>query len=214
MYIKENMTDATIDDYLAKVDNNIVPTVVVTKANKKRKTADTQAADNLKQKARLHCKCPEQWRSVSKYNPKRMTEFVQEQEFNQQQALYESLFSFAHRVFALVVDKVSLGNGFIQTEIENDLTLRQCIEEEGSRFVQFMNNRWKLAALTSVDVFNGKRTQMLTEPTPEAVIEEEKDEETNPNRKEFGGRQDNFVVPQEPRNDETDITTPEDSTTS
>ena len=53
------------------------------------------------------------------------------------------------------------------------MSLRKAIEAEGGRFVQFLNNRWKLVALTSVDIFNGKRQQMLEEPVATEIEIEE-----------------------------------------
>ena len=120
----------------------------------------------------MYCKCPEQWKAISRYSPKRLSEFINEREFDNQQQLYETIFSFAHRLFAMTMDKMSLGNGHVQTELESDVSLRQAIEQEGSILVQFLTNKWKIAALTSVDVFNGKRQQMLSEPIDEPVIEE------------------------------------------
>ena len=67
-----------INEYMTPPGPTVEP-VTVTKGNKKRKKPST---DDLKQKARFHCKCPEQWKPVSKYNAKRMTEFVEESEFN------------------------------------------------------------------------------------------------------------------------------------
>ena len=151
--------------------DSVVTPVVVSKKKRKRENDDGGLSD-LKQKARLYCSCPQQWKSVSKYGLKRMEEFVQEKEFERQQQLFDNIFGFAHQFLALALDTVTKSNGFVQTEIENDLSLRQAIEAEGARFVQFLNNRWKLLALTSVDVFNGKRKQLLAEPPAEPEIVE------------------------------------------
>ena len=63
-------------------------------AGRKRKAATTTKENqtDLKKRARLYCKCPEQWRAVSRYNPKRLEEFCMEQEFMNQKELYDSIF--------------------------------------------------------------------------------------------------------------------------
>jgi hypothetical protein len=120
--------------------------------------------DELKKRARLHCKCPEQWKSVSRYNPKRLEEFVQERDFMNTQQLYDSIFGFTHRLLALVMDTAVKGDGHVQREIENDLSLRQAIEQEGSMFVSYLTNRFKIAALTAIDTFNGKQLEIKSRP--------------------------------------------------
>jgi hypothetical protein len=160
------MTD-TIGDYMA----DIPAVVTVEPKNKKRKKTVTRD-EELRQKARFYCKCPEQWRSISRYSEKRLLEFVQEKEFNDQQQLYDSVFTFALNVIASGLDIITQGNGHVRTELENDVTLKMAIEQEGSRFIQFLNNKFKIIALTSIDVFNGKRHQSLLEPIVEEVIEE------------------------------------------
>ena len=102
-----------------------------------------------------------------------MEEFVNEKEFSRQQEIYTSVFGFAHQLWALAADTIARGNGHVQRELESDMSLRQSIEAEGTQFVQFLSNRWKMLALTGVDVFNGKKAQRLAEPVPEMHIEEE-----------------------------------------
>jgi hypothetical protein len=160
------MTD--IGDYLA---NESVPAQVTAEpSNKKRKRSLTKD-DELRQKARFYCKCPEQWRSVSRYSEKRLTEFVQEKEFNDQQQLYDSIFTFALNVIASGLDIVTHGKGHVRTELENDVSLKQAIEQEGCKFIQFLNNKFKIVALIGIDTFNGKRQQMLIEPILETIEE-------------------------------------------
>ena len=133
--------------------------------------------EDLKQKARLLCKCPQQWKSVSKYNPVRMQEFIDEYEFNQQHSLHESLFGFVHDMWALCVDKMTRGDGFVQTELKNDLSLRAAFETEGQNLVKFLTNRYKIVALTAIDGFNGKKHQVDAQPV---VIEINDNRPENP----------------------------------
>ena len=58
----------------------------------------------------------------------------------------------------------------MRAEIVSDVTLRQSLEQEGSKFEQFLTNKFKIVALTSIDVFNGKQKQKLLEPP---IVEEE-----------------------------------------
>ena len=151
--------------------------VTASARTKKRKKPTNDENHTLKKRARFFCKCPEQWRSVSRYSQQRMEQFVQEQEFMNDQAMYDSIFGFAHRVIALAMDTISRGDGYVRDEIEADVSLRQAIESEGSAFVQFLSNRFKIVALTTVDVFNGKRKEIENRPT--ATLVEECEDEIN-----------------------------------
>ena len=137
----------------------------VTKKTTKRKVEKEVVDESLKQKARLYSKCPEQWKIVSKYNSQRLKEFVDEREFQQQSELHNTVFNFAQRILGLTLDLCANGKGYIQTEIENDMSLRSAIEVEAANWVAFLSNRWKILALTSVDISNGKINQRKNEPT-------------------------------------------------
>ena len=165
------MVDVSVDRYMAATTTPPQPVVKVQK--RKRDNAETNT--ELKQKARLYCRCPEQWKSVSRYSDQRLMEFVQERTFEQQQHLYNTVFGFAHTLWALSMDIVLKGNGFVKQQIENDLSLRQAIEEEGVNFVRFLNNRCKFMALTAVDCFNGKRQELISQPEP-IIVQEESDD--------------------------------------
>ena len=164
------MVDVSVDRYMAATTTPPQPVIKVQK--RKRDNAETNT--ELKQKARLLCQCPEQWKSVSRYSDQRLMEFVQEKQFDQQRHLYNTVFGFAHTLWALAMDIILKGNGFVKQQIENDLSLRDAIEEEGVNFVSFFNNRCKFMALTTVDCFNGKRQQLVSQPET-IVIEESND---------------------------------------
>ena len=140
-------------------------TDVTKKPTKKRKVEKEAVDESLKQKARLYCKCPEQWKIVSRYNAQRLKEFVDEREFQQQSELHNTVFNFAQRVLGLTLDLCMNGKGYIQTEIENDISLRAAIEIEAANWVAYLSNRWKILALTGVDITNGKMNQRKNEPT-------------------------------------------------
>ena len=145
-----------------------VPPVAVTTKKRKRVIAD-DGDDILRQKARLFAKTPEAWRSVSKYSATRLREYVEEHEHQQQQHLYETIFDFTHKILGVMLDKISKGDGYVQREIEADITIRQCIEMELQNWVQFLSNRYKAVACLGIDVVNGKKRQ-LSEAT--VIIEE------------------------------------------
>ena len=164
------MVDVSVDRYMAATTTQ--PQPVVKALKRKRDNAETNT--ELKQKARLLCQCPEQWKSVSRYSDQRLMEFVQEKQFDQQRHLYNTVFGFTHTLWALAMDIILKGNGFVKQQIENDLSLRDAIEEEGVNFVSLFNNRCKFMALTTVDCFNGKRQQLVSQP--ETIVIEESDD--------------------------------------
>ena len=55
------------------------------------------ADEELRNKARYFCSCPEQWRSVSRYSPERMQCFVEENQFREQQNLQGQIFDLVQR---------------------------------------------------------------------------------------------------------------------
>ena len=114
---------------------------------------------------------------VSRYNPKRFGEFVEEQEFLKNRQLYDSIFGFAHRLIGLTMDTISAGDGHVQNEIESDISLRQALEFEGSQFVQYLSNKLKIFALISVDTFNGKQKEIALRPEVVEINEEPTDRE-------------------------------------
>ena len=146
----------------------VPPAVAVTTKKRKRVIAD-ENDDILKQKARLFAKTPEAWRSVSKYSIVRLKEYVEEHEHQQQQHLYETIFDFTHKMVGVVMDKISSADGYVQNEIEADITIRQCIEMELQNWVQFLSNRYKALACLGIDVVNGKKRQSIEAPP---IIEE------------------------------------------
>ena len=139
-----------------------------TPVTKKRKRSTT---NELRTKARFYCNCPEQWRSVSKYSEKRLTDFVHEREFSDERNLHDSIFNFAVSILGTVLDITMKGNSHIKNEIESDESLKQAIRLEGSNFVSYLNNRFKIVSLTAIDVFNAKQKQKLLDHPPETIEE-------------------------------------------
>jgi hypothetical protein len=142
------------------------------KKQKKRKRVQEkdEKADDLDAKARFYCKSPDQWTIVKKYSKDRMENFVQEQEYTQQKQLYDTVFGFVHKTLAISMDLCTKGRNSVYEEIMSDVTLRQSIEVEGVRFLQYLTNEYKILALTMIDSFNGKLKEIQTRP----AIQEEK----------------------------------------
>jgi hypothetical protein len=147
----------------------VPPAVAVTTKKRKRVISVDENDDLLKQKARMFAKTPEAWRSVSKYSAARLKEYVEENEHRQQQHLYETVFDFSHKILGVMIDKISKGDGYVQREIEADITIRQCIEMELQNWVTFLSNRYKAVACLGIDVVNGKKRQSIEAPP---IIEE------------------------------------------
>jgi hypothetical protein len=140
--------------------------------NKKRKAEKQPADDYLRNKARFYCTCPEQWRSVSRYSAERLSQFVQENEFKEQQHLQNQVFDFIQRGLGYLIDKFSGANGFVSEQIENDQSLRSAIQQEAGNFVSLLNNKVKLLALLATDTMTGKLNQNLQEPQIVEITQE------------------------------------------
>ena len=152
--------------------------------SKKRRAEKQPIDEDLRDKARFYCTCPEQWRSVSRYSAERLSQFVQENEFKEQQHLQNQVFDFVQRGLAYLADKFSGGGGYVQDQIENDQSLRSAIQAEGGNFVSLLNNKVKLFSLMAVDTMTGKMNQNLREPQIEDITQEIK----NGNAPDFFGK--------------------------
>ena len=148
---------------------------------KKRKSEKQPIDEDLRNKARYYCTCIEQWRSVSRYSADRLAQFVQENEFREQQHLQNQVFDFMQRGLGYLIDKFSGGNGFVSEQIENDQSLRSAIVAEGGNFVSLLNNKVKLLALLATDTMTGKLNQNLREPQIEDITQEIKNGNDTPN---------------------------------
>ena len=132
--------------------------------SKKRKVEKQPVDDDLRKRARLYCVCPEQWRSVSRYNKERLETFVQENQFKEEQHLHNTVFDFVQRSLAWGFDLFSRGGGFVRTEIENDLSLRTAIVSEAGSFVSLLSNRVRILSLLATDTMSGKMNQAVKSP--------------------------------------------------
>ena len=128
--------------------------------------------EEMKQKAKLYCKCTEQWKIISKYNPDKLKTWVEEKEFDQIKALHETIFSYATRVIGYGLDKMCKGDDYVDQEIQNDISLRESIEIECANWVQFLSNRFRIVTLLGVDIANGKLKQIKENKSTIVITEE------------------------------------------
>ena len=139
--------------------------------NKKRKVEKAPADEELRNKARYFCSCPEQWRSVSRYSPERMQCFVEENQFREQQNLQGQIFEFVQRGIGYVFDKFTNGGGYVEEQIIHDQSLHSAIQSEASNFVALLSNKLKLVVLLGADVTSGKMNQYQQQPKIEEIQE-------------------------------------------
>ena len=144
--------------------------------SKKRARVVNEVDHELKQKARLYCSSSEQFKIVSRYNNERLKDFCDNHEFRQQGELNNTVFSFVQRALALAMDLISGGDGYVQREIESDLSLRKSIELEAGAFVTLLSNKFKIVSLLTIDSTNGKLNQIRDRP-PTLEISEVKNEQ-------------------------------------
>ena len=153
---------------ISDVSNNEKPTKVT---GKKRKAEKEENLDELRAIAKSFCSCPEQWKSVSRYKKERLREFVDAKQFERDQAMRETVFSSLHKLYAFGLDLVSRGDGHVREQIENDLSLRDALEQECGSLLKYLTNKRKIAFLTTTNVVQGKVVQKQSEPTIEYVDE-------------------------------------------
>ena len=154
---------------ISDVSNNEKPTKVT---GKKRKHEKEEDLTELRAIAKSFCSCPEQWKSVSRYKKERLQEFVDAKNFERDQAMRETVFSSLHKLFAFGLDLVSRGDGHVREQIENDLSLRDALEQECGSLLKYLTNKSKIAFLTATDTINGKMIQKQSEPAIQHVDDE------------------------------------------
>jgi hypothetical protein len=143
--------------------------------SRKRARIVNEVDQELKQKARLYCSSAEQWKIVSRYSNERLRDFCDSHEFQKQSELHNTVFSFVQRALALAMDLVSGGDGYVQREIESDLSLRKSIELEAGAFVSLLSNKFQIVSLLAIDSTNGKLNQIRDRPPPIEITEVKND---------------------------------------
>jgi hypothetical protein len=142
------------------------PVVVTGKAPKKKKSrakpyakGGDQELRDMRAKAKAMCNSYEQYRSISRYKKDRLSDWLEQKQFDSDAQLRESVFTFAHKVYSTAVDFLTKGGGHVKDRLSNDLTLRTAIEDEGRDLVKWLSNKSKIAFLTASDTYEGKMEQ-------------------------------------------------------
>jgi hypothetical protein len=166
-----------MDSFFSESVAEVKQEVASKNPKKKRKLEEKKDdLDELKQKARLYCACSEQWKIISKYNGDKLKAWVDEKEFEQTKKLHETVFNFVQRAIGFGLDAVMHGENYINTEVQNDVSLRQALEIEAGNWLAFLSNRFKILALLGSDIANGKITQREnSKPASITVIEQNHD---------------------------------------
>ena len=170
----------SVDEFLIEPPQEEQP-VAKTNARKKRKrhmadtpTENTDSPGELMEKAKVLASTSEQWGALRGMTESELAAFVDQAEFSQQQVMYDMLSQVVTKCAGFVLDTALRGRGFVSREVENDLTLRQCVSEECKTLAKVINNRYRILMLTAMDSVNGKQAQLKALPPP-AVVEPDKE---------------------------------------
>lgn len=121
--------------------------------------------------ARGLCSSAAEFALVSKFTPKKLDTWIQEQEFKRDQAVKDSFFTGVHKMYAFLLDALTRGEGHVRQAVENDHSLRDAIAEEGAGLLQFINNKARIGLLSGGAVISGKMIQKRENST--VVVEKE-----------------------------------------
>ena len=136
------------------------PTQPLHKKLKKRKVEiDDPCVKDLREKAKFYCKNITEWRVVCKYNKSRLEEYLHDQEFLASAKLSDQFSDVVTSVYAFIVDKMAKGDGFVEAEIKNDVSLRDCIHKELVDVLKIMTNKMQCVVFSLVDITQGKKRQ-------------------------------------------------------
>ena len=113
----------------------------------------------MRKKAQLFCKSKDDWKLVSKFNKKRLEEYLEDQSYLDSAELVKSTSTFVLRAYAMIMDKIYKGEGHVEEELTNDLTLQSAIERELIAFAKFINNKMAIGIFTCSDIVNAKKKQ-------------------------------------------------------
>jgi hypothetical protein len=146
------------------------------KTKKRKRAVGEDQNDTRLSTARGLCSSAAEFAIVSKFTPKKLDTWIQEQEFKRDQALKDSFFSGVHKMYAFILDALTRGEGHVRQAVENDHSLRDAIAEEGAGLLQFINNKARIGLLSGGAVISGKMSQKRENSRTgfaSAVVEEE-----------------------------------------
>ena len=135
---------------------------------KKRKIEEDK--DDIKAKAKILCRDAEEWSSVCKMSTKQLQSYIDKREFENNANLRSSVFDGVHRAYAFIADKLSAGGGYVEQQMLFDMPLRESIENEALPLFKYLNNRIKIAVLSTNNVIQGKIKQKAETPVIEEIF--------------------------------------------
>ncbi len=161
------------------------------------------STEDLRLVAKNYCCTTQEWQDVCSMSKSKIKTYIAQKEFENAQNLRTSFFSGAHRAIAYAVDAITKGNGHVNSQIANDLTLQRALEEEAMPLLCYLNNRAKLAMLLINDIIQGKLLQRTLDP--QIIIEQEENGDCQNTTELVGSNQGHGWT-----NPETEITPEED----
>lgn len=173
--------------------------------NRKRKMEESDEVRELKQKAKYHCKDIKEWRIVSKYSQKKLEEYLQDQTFLEGAKVAQDFGSFITDIYGFVLDKITKGDGFVEAEVKNDLSLRNAIQRELIEYVKHITNRLQVVIFSGADVLQGKKKQRngTNDQTSQGInVDEFRDRVSQPIVEEWNEHE--YPGPSEPTPGQTD----------
>ena len=148
-------------------NNNNLEKITITK---KRKLDYDK--DQIRAEAKQLSACPEQWTLVSKYSIGKMKDWVESKRFEQDRKFQQNIFEGVHKLYAMAIDVISKGNGFVQEQLLDDESLKESLHLELSTILKFLNNKTRILFLTGNGTVTGKMIQKKTEKSETAIVEE------------------------------------------
>ena len=126
---------------------------------KKRKSDEDPELCELRHNAKNHCKNIKEYRLVSKYNKAKLEEYLSDRTFMQSAVMCQQFSDVTVNAYGFLLDKLTKGNGFVESEIKSDISLKVAMSREMIFFMQVITNRIQILILTTLNVFNAKKKQ-------------------------------------------------------
>lgn len=79
-------------------------------------------------------------------------------------SLTQTAGSVAIDIYAMILDKLSKGDGYVEAEIKNDLSLKAAMQRELIDYVKLITNRFQILIFSGVNILNGKKRQRENAP--------------------------------------------------
>ena len=139
----------------------------------KRKAPETEDKETLKSKCRCYCKTPEEWSNVCRMTEKQLVRYIEQKSFECDTNLSSSVMDGLHKFYAIALDTITGSNGHVQTQILADESLKESLRNEAIPLLSYLNNKLKIALLTSNNVVQGKMIQKASEPQIEEIKQDQ-----------------------------------------